>query len=175
SAPLLADLADADPKIRRAAMREVVREREVDPQLLLKAARDPDIGVGVLAIDALGRMHAAGTVPAAELIQLAADSALNERVRLTAINGFGQVASAESGAYLADRLANGTTFERLNSAILIGHQDLEVAVPALIRALGDSEERVRANALETLRTRSRGRDFGTDAAAWQAWWQSRPQ
>jgi HEAT repeat protein len=175
SRELLADLEDADAKVRRAAMREVVRKTDADPQLLLKAARDPDIVVGVLAIDALGHMHRDGVVPATELITLASDTSLNERVRLTAINGFGQVQSPESAAYLADRLANGDTFERLNSAILIGHQDLDVAVPALIRALGDSEERVRANALESLRNRSRGRDFGTDAAAWQSWWQSRPR
>src|SRR4051812_29707007 len=147
TAPLLADLADSDPKIRRAAMRDLVKSGEADPQQLLKAARDPDVGVGILAIDALGRMHAAGTVPAADLIALGADHALNERVRLTAINGFGQVPSPESAAFLSDRLANGDTFERLNAAILIGHQDLEIAMPALIKALGDSEERVRANAL----------------------------
>src|SRR4051812_10366786 len=147
TAPLLADLADSDPKIRRAAMRDLVKSGEADPQQLLKAARDPDVGVSILAIDALGRMHAAGTVPAADLIALGADHALNERVRLTAINGFGQVPSPESAAFLSDRLANGDTFERLNAAILIGHQDLEIAMPALIKALGDSEERVRANAL----------------------------
>jgi len=53
------------------------------------------------------------------------------------------------------------------------HQDPEVAVPALIDALADADEVVRANALEALRGRARGRDFGSDAGAWRAWWQSR--
>jgi len=175
SRALAADLVDADPKIRRAAVREVARDRDADPAALLAASRDPDLEVGVLATEGLGRLHAAGALPAAELIARAGDHALNERVRLTAINGLGTVPSPEAAAYLADLLARGDTFERVNAAILIGHQDLEIAVPVLIRALGDGDEHVRANALESLKTRSRGRDFGTDAAAWQAWWQSRPR
>jgi HEAT repeat protein len=91
------------------------------------------------------------------------------------MNGLAGAQTPESAAYLADMLARGDSFERMNAAILIGHQDLEIAMPALIRALGDGEERVRNNALETLRGRSRGRDFGSDAGAWSAWWQSRPR
>lgn len=175
SRALLADLSDADPKVRRAAVREVARDRDADPAVLLAASRDPDISVGILATEGLGRLHAAGLVPASELIARASDHGLNERVRMTAMNGLGTTQSSESAAYLADLLARGDTFERANAAILVGHQDLEIAMPALIRALGDSDPHVRDNALETLRTRSRGRDFGTDAAAWQAWWQSRPR
>jgi len=175
SRALLADLSDADPKIRRAAIREAVKAHHADTEMLLKAARDPDAGVGVIAIDELGHLHAQGVIAATELIALGGDRALNERVRLTAINAFGQVPTPESAAYLADRLAIGDTFERLNAAILIGHQDLEIAVPALIRALGDTEERVRGNALEMLRINARGRDFGVDQAAWQAWWTSLPR
>ncbi len=175
SPALAADLADADPKIRRAAVRELARDRDADPATLLVASRDPDLEVGVSATEALGRLHAAGTVPAAELISRASDHALNERVRVTAMNGLAATPSPEAAAYFADLLARGDTAERANAAILVGHQDLEIAVPALIRALGDSSEQVRANAAESLRSRSRGRDFGTDAAAWQAWWQSRPR
>ena len=177
SPALAADLTDADPKIRRAAVRELARDRDrdADPATLLVASRDPDLEVGVSATEALGRLHAAGTVPAAELISRASDHALNERVRVTAMNGLAATPSPEAAAYFADLLARGDTAERANAAILVGHQDLEIAVPALIRALGDSSEQVRANAAESLRFRSRGRDFGTDAAAWQAWWQSRPR
>ncbi|MBL0212270.1 MAG: hypothetical protein IPQ07_00025 [Myxococcales bacterium] len=172
---LAADLADADPKIRRAAVRELARDRDADPAALLVASRDPDLETGIAATEALGRLHAAGAVPAAELIARASDHALNERVRVTAMNGLATTPSPEAAAFLADLLARGDTAERANAAILVGHQELEIAVPALIRALGDSSEQVRANAAESLRSRSRGRDFGTDAAAWQAWWQSRPR
>lgn len=170
SRALQADLSDADPKIRRAAIREVS-----DATTLLAASRDPDLEVGILATEGLARLHAAGTLPAGELIARAGDHALNERVRVAAMNGLAGAQTPEAAAYLADLLARGDTFERLNAAILVGHQDLEIAMPALIRALGDSEPRVRDNALETLRTRSRGRDFGSDAGAWSAWWQSRPR
>ena len=172
---LAADVADGDPKIRRAAIKEVARDPSSDPAALLAASRDPDLEVGVLATEGLARLHAAGNLPAGELIARAGDHALNERVRLAAMNGLAGAQTPESAAYLADTLARGDSFERMNAAILIGHQDLEVAMPALIRALGDGEERVRNNALETLRARSRGRDFGSDAGAWSAWWQSRPR
>lgn len=172
---LAADLRDTDPKIRRAAVKEVARDPSSDPAALLAASRDPDVEVGILATEGLARLHAQGNLPAGELIVRAADHALNERVRATAMNGLAGAQTPESAAFLADQLARGDTFERLNAAILIAHQDLEVAMPALIRALGDSEPRVRDNALEALRSRSRGRDFGTDAAAWTAWWQSRPR
>lgn len=175
SAALAADLVDADPKIRRAAVKEVARDPNSDPTALLAASRDADIEVGILATEGLARLHAAGNLPATELIVRAADHGLNERVRLAAMNGLVGAQTSESRAYLADLLARGDTFERLNAAILVAHQDLEIAVPALIRALGDSEPRVRDNALEALRSRSRGRDFGTDAGAWTAWWQSRPR
>ena len=65
--------------------------------------------------------------------------------------------------------------ERRTAAILLAHQDPELAVPALIGALGDADEYVRSNAVEALRARSRGREFGLDAAAWRAWWQARPR
>ncbi len=175
SRALAADLTDDDPKIRRAAIKEVARDPNSDPAALLAASRDPDIEVGILATEGLAKLHAAGNLPAGELIARAGDHALNERVRVAAMNGLVGAQTPESAAYLADLLARGDTFERLNAAILIGHQDPEIATPALIRALSDGEPRVRDNALESLRTRSRGRDFGTDAGAWTAWWQSRPR
>lgn len=175
SRALAADLEDADPKIRRAATRDLAKQPDSDPQRLLALSRDPDVGVGILAMQGLGRLHASGNLPASELIARVGDHALDEKVRTAAFNALGVVQSPEAAQYLADLLAKGDTFERINAAILVGHQDLEVAVPALIRALGDSEPRVRENALETLRTWTRGRDFGTDAAAWQSWWQSRPR
>lgn len=175
SRALASDLTDADPKIRRAAIKEVARDPLADPAALLAASRDADLEVGILATEGLARLHAAGNLPAGELIARAGDHGLNERVRVAAMNGLAGSQTPESAAYLADLLARGDTFERLNAAILIGHQDPELAVPALIRALGDGEQRVRENALEALRGRSRGRDFGSDAGAWTAWWQSRPR
>jgi len=175
SRTLAADLEDPDVKVRRNATRDLAKSPDTDPQRLLALSRDADVNVGVLAMEGLGRLHASGNLPASELIARGSDHALDEKVRLAAFNALAVVQSPEAAQYLSDLLAKGDSFERINAAILIGHQDLEIAVPALIRALGDSEPRVRENAHETLRTWTRGHDFGTDAGAWQSWWQSRPR
>ncbi|HWO18289.1 MAG TPA: HEAT repeat domain-containing protein [Kofleriaceae bacterium] len=170
---LQADLSDADPKVRRAAVRELAADRDADPALLLAASRDPDLEVGVTATEALGKLHAQGEVPVQELIARATDRKLDERVRVSALNGLGLVPSPESAALLTELAVRGDAGERRTAAILLVHQELAAAVPALLGLLGDADEYVRSNALESLRARSRGRDFGTDAAAWRAWWAAR--
>jgi HEAT repeat protein len=170
---LVADLSDADPKVRRAAVRELAADRDAEPALLLAASRDPDLEVGVTATEALGKLHAQGQVPVQELIARATDRKLDERVRVSALNGLGLVPSPESAALLADLAVRGDAGERRTAAILLVHQDPAAAVPSLIGLLGDADEYVRSNALESLRARSRGRDFGTDAGAWRAWWDAR--
>lgn len=172
---LVADLADADPKIRRAAMREAARDVDLDPALLIAAVHDRDLEVGVTATIALGKRYASGDVEASELVTVVGDRGLDDRVRVSALNALGLVASSEATSLLLDLLAHGSVTERASAAILLVHQDAELAMPALIGALGDSEQLVRSNALDSLRARARGRDFGTNAAAWQAWWQSRPR
>lgn len=172
---LAADLTASDPKIRRAAVREAARDADVDVDVLLTASRDPDLEVGFTAMAALGKRYADGTVPATEMIARATDRSLDDRVRGSALNGLGVVATPEAAALFVDLLAHGTVTERATAAILLVHQDPDLAIPALIAALGDADDHVKANALESLRTRSRGRDFGTDAAAWQAWWRVQPR
>ncbi|MBA3456518.1 MAG: hypothetical protein H0T42_25745 [Deltaproteobacteria bacterium] len=167
---LTADLTAADPRIRRAAIREAARDSDLDSAVLISASRDPDLEVGITAMIALGKRYAEGTLPVTEMIARASDRGLNDRVRVSALNAIGVVATPEAAALLVDLIGHGTVMERGTAAILLVHQDPELAMPALIGALGDADDHVRANALEALRTRSRGRDFGTDAAAWQAWW-----
>jgi HEAT repeat protein len=170
---LTADLEDPDPKVRRAAIREVAADRDADPALLLAASRDPDLQVGVTATEALGKLHAEGQLPVLELVARATDRKLDERVRVSALNGLGQVPSPEAAALLVELSSRGDLGERRTAAILLSHQEPAAAIPALIALLGDADEYVRANALESLRARSRGRDFGTDAGAWRAWWDAR--
>ncbi|MDX2088736.1 MAG: hypothetical protein SFX73_12845 [Kofleriaceae bacterium] len=173
SRALLADLRDVDPKVRRAAVREVANSDDADPELLKTASRDADLEVAVTATGGLARLYARGQLPVQELAARATDHALNPRVRLTALNAFAASPSLEGAAVLVDLAARGDVTERATAAILLAQQDEALAVPALLRLLGDAEEDVRANAHESLRARARGRDFGTDAAAWQAWWQAR--
>lgn len=170
---LAQDLEDADPKVRRAAMREAARDADADPRIFLAASRDPDREVAITATEALAKAHARGELPASELIARATDRSIDERVRVSAINGLGLVPSAEAARALVELVHRGDMLEKRSASILLVHQDPEVAVPALIDALGDADEVVRANALEALRARARGRDFNMDAGAWRSWWQSR--
>jgi hypothetical protein len=167
------DLVASDPKIRRAAVHELVRGSDPDPAMLVAASKDADLEVAVVATRALGKLYAQGQVPLTELVARARDRGASERVRQTALNAFGQVASEDAAKILVDLLARGDVGERRTAAVLLQNQDMAIAVPALIGALGDTDEVVRSNALEALKARSRGRDFGTDASAWQSWWQSR--
>ncbi|HEU0035085.1 MAG TPA: HEAT repeat domain-containing protein [Kofleriaceae bacterium] len=170
---LAADLGSSDPGIRRAAVRELAAASDPDPQALLAASRDSDVETAGVAMQRLGGLYAAGQVTVKDIATRATDHATSERVRMHALNALGAVENAEAAALLVELLARGDTLERRVAAAQLATQDMAIAVPALIRALGDGDEIVRANALEALRARSRGRDFGTDAAAWTAWWQSR--
>jgi HEAT repeat protein len=170
---LAADLRDPDPKIRRAAMREAAADRDVDVKLLLDAAHDRDQSVAAAATDALAHRYADGAVSVHDMIARATDHAIDERVRLNVLDAVGLVPDADAAAMLVKLLQSGDTFERRSAAILLQHQDADVAIPALAQALADADEVVRGNAHESLVARSRGRDFGMDANAWRGWWQSR--
>ncbi len=172
---LAADLVAADPKIRRAAVRDVARAGDADPAALLVASRDPDLEVGAIATEALGRLYAGGQISLQDMVVRATDHRLSERVRASALDGLGGVANPDAAGVLVELLAHGDVVERRSAAILLGHQDPELGVPALIGALGDADDYVRSNGIEVLRALSRGRDFGSDASAWRAWWQSRPR
>lgn len=170
---LVADLADSDPKVRRAALHEAVREASVDVPLLLTASRDPDLEVSGVATIELGKAYARGEVSVTELVARAQDRSLHEKVRSVALNGLGMVSSSEATALLVDLATRGSVSERAAAGILLRNQDLDRAVPVLIGMLADADAHVRDCARDSLKSRARGRDFGEDRAAWQAWWSSR--
>ena len=169
---LAADLKDANPKVRAIAVRDALRDG-AGADVFRTAVRDSALDVGIAGAEGLGKLHACGEVPAKEMIAIVTDRSLDDRVRVAAINGLGLVPSADAARALADMVHRGDTVEKRSAAILLVHQDADVAVPALIDALADSDEVVRGNALEALRGKARGRDFGSDAGAWRAWWASR--
>jgi HEAT repeat protein len=168
---LAADLKDPDPKVRSIALRDALKDG-ASAEVFRTAVRDRDLAVGMAAANGLAKAHARGEITTQELVAIVTDKSLQEKVRVEAINGLA-APSADAARALVDLVHRGDTVEKRSAAILLMQQDSEVAVPALIDALGDSDERVRANAAEALRRKARGRDFGTDAGAWRAWWQSR--
>lgn len=169
---LAADLVASDPKVRLAAVREVVRTGD-DAQTVLVASRDPDFSIAGIAIGALGSLYAAGQVTTADMLARAADRTGGPRIHLMALNAVGAVAHPDTAKFLGQLATTGSVVERRAASALLGSQAPDDAIPALIRALADEDEYVRDNAITGLRSLSRGRDFGTDAGAWQAWWQAR--
>jgi len=170
---LAADLHDRDPRVRRAAIAELAHSDASDPATLLAASRDGDLGVAVAATEGLGTLYRDGRIEGKELAVRITDHALPEKVRVTAMNGLGVVASADGAALFQELIVHGDATERRSAAILLSHQDATLAVPSLIAALRDGDDVVRADAAESLRRFGRGRDFGQDSAAWSRWWQSR--
>jgi HEAT repeat protein len=171
-APGLADdLRDRDPLVRRNAIVDLAASGG-DARVLVEASRDPDLNVAVAATEGLARMYRDGQIPASELVARTTTET-PPKVRVAAINGLGRVATQDSAQALTQLLAHGSEIDRRGAAIVLVHQDSAVAVPALIGALRDSDEIVRANAREALRSIARGRDLGEDAAAWQRWWSER--
>lgn len=167
------DLRDPDPKVRRAAVRELAHSDARDPLALLAASRDGDLGVAIAATEGLDELYRDGRITAKDLAERITDHQLAEKVRVTAMNGLGVIPSHEGAQLFQDLIAHGDTTDRRTAAILLQHQDPPAAVPSLITALGDRDEIVRSNAIESLRSFARGRDFGQDAAAWQRWWHAR--
>jgi hypothetical protein len=169
---LAADLISADPKVRRAAVAEVASSADADPQILLNASRDPDPSIAATSITALGKLYADGRVATTDMLARARDRSHGPRVHTMALNAVGAVPHPDTARMLGELLATGTVGERRAASALLASQDPADAIPLLIRALSDSDEYVRDNAINGLRSRSRGRDFGTDAGAWQSWWQA---
>jgi HEAT repeat protein len=171
-APGLAeDLRDRDPLVRRNAIADLAAAGG-DARVLGEASRDADLNVAVAATQGLARMYRDGQLPATELVARTT-AETPPKVRIAAINGLGLVAAPQSARALTALLARGSEIDRRGAAIVLVHQEPALAVPALIGALRDSDEIVRANAREALRSIARGRDLGEDAGAWQRWWQSR--
>jgi hypothetical protein len=168
-----ADLRDADPKVRRAAVAELAADPARDPAALIAASRDGNLDVAAAATESLGVLYRDGRITAQDLAALITDRNAADKVRVAALNGLGLVPARDSATVLADLLAHGDRIGRRSAAILLVHQDAQLAVPALIGALADGDEQVRTNAHDSLLAFARGRDFGQDTAAWQRWWQSR--
>lgn len=170
---LTQDLRDPDPKVRRAATRELAHSDASDPVALLAASRDGDLGVAIAATEGLDQLYRDGRITAKDLADRITDHQLAEKVRVTAMNGLGVIPSTEGARLFQDLIVHGDTTDRRTAAILLQHQDPPAAVPSLIAALADHDDIVRSNAIESLRSFARGRDFGQDAVRWQRWWQTR--
>ncbi|MEJ7602194.1 MAG: HEAT repeat domain-containing protein, partial [Kofleriaceae bacterium] len=100
----------------RAAVREAARDP--DPSIMLAGSRDPDREVAIVATEALAKLHAHGDVAASEMIARATDKSLDERVRVSAINGLGLVGSPEAARTLSELVHRGDLLEKRSAAIL---------------------------------------------------------
>lgn len=169
---------------------------------LIVALHSPDGYLVCNAIEALGKLHAAEAAPAL-LVMLKTESDTFNRcylisalgdtgtpqaeaailpfltdddlgVRSCAINAVGKLhckAAVITLMKLLDTEEEKTT--RADIAYTLGLIGDSRAVPALIGLLGDVNQEPRARAVEALRAIT-GKEFGTDAEKWLAWWNTQP-
>lgn len=172
SEALARDLADPDPRARGAALRTIEQAPAAEwVDEVEGAMRDSNPSVSATAADVLGRLYQEHLVEPRRMVEHYRDGALPFRTRSALLSGFGQQPTDEAAQLLLELARSTDERERRAAAILLANQEPRVAVPALIEALGDRDEWVRANARESLTRLARGRDYGEDVAAWRAWWE----
>lgn len=137
---------------------------------VLEAITGADESVKSAAADALGRLYIEGHVTDEKIIELLQDQTLTIKVRLRIASAFSRVAGPVNADFLKTLLKTGTPDERRFATGMIVYQGVDVAAPALIEALADPDDSVRANAVEQLQYISSGQNFNQDAAAWLSWW-----
>lgn len=162
------EMHDPNPAVRQVAVEDLARNGSVES--LADAVSDPDVGVGFRAGELLGELYRKGQVPVEVMIEKASDASINFKARMGVLSALSMTPNKKAATYLLNLLETGIPEERRMAAGMIGYQGSESAVPALIDALDDQDEWVRYNANEALQHLSRGRDFGQNRAAWQAWW-----
>jgi len=139
-------LEDRDPAMRRAIAAVLARLRDVRAvPALVAALQDRDEGVRAAAAAAL----AAVGPPAVEalLAQAQAGDALQRRL---AAEILGEVDDGQGRRWLEAALADRDAGVREQAAAALGKQREVAAIPALLQALKDPEERVRARATGAL-------------------------
>lgn len=165
------DLTDPSPSVRLKAIQEVAADPTPEAVARVEAAlNDADLSVSATAGRVLGELYERDLVPAQTLIEKVSDPVLPLKSRGGMLSALAGKPSPDVLPFLLERLRNGQPEERRMLAGTIGYQGVQIAVPALLDALGDPDEWVRYNAAEALTYISRGRNFGSDRGEWEAWW-----
>jgi len=134
---------------------ELAKSRPEDMVFEEGDTRDSWLGIQRLAVEALGRLGASEAVPV--LVAILKDNSQGgegaEAEALTALARIGGASEAE----LIKRLTAGTARERRSAAHALGSASSTAGLHALVEALGDGEDDVRAAAIEALALRRAGR------------------
>lgn len=131
---------DADPRVRRAAIRWLGMIKDQDSvELLARHLRDPDDGVRAAAASALARI---GAGPLAAF----AKQALDDRSLAVRLAGVELLAAAKAEAELAALADDQDPMVALQAAIALAAKRPELAEKALARATGAAEWTLRAGA-----------------------------
>lgn len=167
----VSELRDPSPSVRFSAIEDLARDPSPEAvEAVVSAVGDSDLSVGLRAGEALGRLYMEGRVPVETMIEKGGDPTIPFKSRMGVLSALSRKPDPAAAAYLVRLAKTGSPEERRMAVGMLGYQGPDVAVPTIIEALEDSDEWVRYNAAEALRHISRGRDFGRDRAAWEAWW-----
>lgn len=164
-------LNDAVPGVRLSVIEDIATEPGPEAvEMLTLALSDSSVSVAARAGETLGNLYLKGLVPAETMIEKAKDSSIGFKARMGIISGLSKKPDPQAVEFLKQLMKSGSAEERRIAAGMIGYQGVDVAVPALLDALGDMDESVRYNVEEALNRISRGQDFGQDQKKWAAWW-----
>ncbi|MBI2891524.1 MAG: HEAT repeat domain-containing protein [Nitrospirae bacterium] len=165
------DLSDADPGVRLQAIESLAESPTPEAiESIARSMSDADQAVSFNAGQKLGELYLKGDAPRSLLIERARNRMLRFEDRMGVLSALCRKPDPDVQPFLLSVLKTGAAEERRLVAGMLGYQGPDVAVPPIIEALEDSDEWVRNNAAEALRHISRGRDFGLNRAAWEAWW-----
>jgi HEAT repeat protein len=180
AAPALVRLAesDADAHVRLvavAALADCAAPGDADALVaFIDRLRDGDAQVREEAAVALGRENAPDAVaPLARTVTavLADPARADVLVASAALVSLGRTRDPAALPALRAALHDPDWRLRASAAAGLGRLRLPAVVPDLLDALDDKSPSVRATALETL-VDAAGRDGGTDAKSWRAWWKA---
>ena len=149
--PVLGLVSDKDPAVRLAAMRALrpllgkgSRAADVVGDLL----DDPELEIRVLAAEYLGLMQAQVAVP--RLLELAASSAAEMRLRAAAVSALGEIGQPTATRPLLALLRRGPPGLKLSAANALIYIRDPAAVEPLLDMIGEETTPARAEVVRTL-------------------------
>lgn len=168
---LTTDLQNPSPQIVASALRKIRRQptRET-ARAALATVQHTDPNVSAMATAVIAKAYAEGLIETGEIANAIEHSdRLPEKTQFGLYRALATKPTQEATTMLADLAQSGPVGLRRSAVLWLAACDRNVALPALLAALRDTDEYVRDQARQSLVHLSDGPDLGLDRDAWQRW------